>query len=397
MRTITYERALVDTLRKRIEERRHFIQIVVGPRQTGKTTAIHQAVTSSSIPVHFATADSLAGDPRLWLEAEWQIARSLVTDARPSALLVIDEIQKLDTWSQVVKALWDADTASGVDLRVVLSGSSSLLITKGLTESLMGRFEVIHSTHWSLAEMEEAFDFTLEEFLRFGGYPGAALLKDDPRRWRDYLTQAIIEPTIAHDVLQFEAVRKPALLRSLFYLGAQFSGQELSYRKILGQLQDKGNTSTIAHYLTLLDNAGILAGLQKFDSNVLQERRSSPRFMVYDTSLMTASLGENVDALLSDPSSRGRIVESAVGAYLLARQSTGELELHWWREGNHEVDFVVRGASGITAIEVKSGSARRAGGLAEFHRRFPEARLMIVGDTGQPLGDFLRGKIGLFA
>ena len=391
-----YVRNTSSILASRLAEPRAFIQIVIGPRQTGKTTAIRQAVQASGLPCRIASADGITVPPLAWVETEWMQARILTREGA-TAVLVLDEIQKVDGWSEVVKRLWDEDTWSGTNLLVVLSGSSSLLLKKGYAESLAGRFELVRSTHWSLTEMEEAFGYSYDDYLLYGGYPGAARLKHDYERWLEYMRDSIIEATISRDILQMEEVRRPALLRSLFLLGTHYSAQELSYRKILSQLDDKGNVSTLAHYLQLLDNAGLLCGLAKYDKSEAKGQGSSPRFLVYDPSLMTAAWSDPLDTLLNDSTNRGHLVESAIGAYLLAQSKLKSFEVRWWREGAHEVDFVARKGSQVIALEVKSGRIRATGGLAEFCRRFTGAQPLLVGDANLSCEDFLRGKLELFS
>ncbi len=390
-----YQRPLVAKLVQRMNEPRNHIQMLMGPRQTGKSTALQQALEHVDIPAHVASA-SIDAASRDWLRAQWSLARRLISESNPSALLVIDEIQIVDQWSSVVKELWDEDAWNGVDLRVVLSGSSSLLLQKGLKEGLTGRFEVIRSTHWNYSECAKAFGYTLDEFLFFGGYPGGAKLHNDKARWLDYMNDAVIDPSISKDVIALEEVRKPALMERLFRLGASYSSQELSYRKIMGQLDDAGNTTTLAHYLALLDDAGLLCGLTKFDPKLTRERSSSPRFMVYDTSLMVATYGMYRDFLLTDPERKGRLVESAVGAYLLARSKVDHFDVHWWREGASEVDFVISQGDETVAIEVKSGRVKSLKGMADFINRFPRSRSLIIGSNDCSVESFLRGEVALF-
>ena len=389
-----YERALTGKLKQRLAGPRSFIQVVMGPRQTGKTTAIKQAVKASGLPFRVASADSsrqLSGE---WIELEWRQARSLVEQGGRS-ILVLDEIQKVSGWSETVKALWDEDSWNDVDLLVVVSGSSSLLLGSGLSESLAGRFELLRSTHWSLFEMSEAFGYSLEDYLTFGGYPGAAILKSDVDRWREYMRDSIVEATISRDVLQMEDVRKPALMRALFELGAQYSAQEISYRKLLGQLDDKGNTDTVRHYLDLLSRAGMMSGLQKYDLKQVRSRASSPRLMVHDPSLMFAMWRGSGD-LLADPSLRGHLVETAVGARLIARSNVEGFDLYWWRDGDLEVDFVAKRSDGaLAAIEVKSGRISKSG-MTEFLKDNPSAKPIVVGDANTPVEQFLRDEIPIF-
>jgi predicted AAA+ superfamily ATPase len=390
-----FKRELVNQIKARMGEKRRFIQIVSGPRQTGKTTAITQALKGLAFPQSFVSADAPLSS-REWLANVWEQARFLQKQRGKDTILVIDEVQKIPQWSSVVKQLWDEDTRRKIPLKVILSGSSALLLQKGLAESLMGRFEILYSPHWNYGECRKAFGYSFEEFLFFGGYPGAAVFKNEEERWARYMGTSIVEPTISQDVLLMEEVRKPALLRSLFHLGAAYSAQELSYTKIMGQLLDAGNTVTLAHYLTLLDNANILCGLKNFSPKRLQVRQSSPRFMVYDTSLLTYASGTSRGELLANPEVKGHLAESAVGAYLLARGREEGFDVFYWRERDKEVDFVLQKGSKISAIEVKSGRIRKTGGSLEFKKKYPEALGFVIGSQEFPLEDFLLGKIGLF-
>ncbi|GHU43221.1 ATPase AAA [Clostridia bacterium] len=389
-----FTRKLVSQLVARMTEPRKFIQIVVGPRQTGKTTAVLQALEKLNVPQLFVTADDPNLASSLWIRNEWEQAR---TSAKSSEMiLIIDEIQKITGWSSVVKLLWDEDSRLGIPLKVILTGSSALLLQKGLSESLMGRFEILYSPHWNFAECQEAFDYSLDDFLFFGGYPGAATLIKDETRWARYIGSSIVEPTISQDILMMEEVRKPALLRSLFMLGSGFSAQELSFTKMLGQLQDAGNTVTLAHYLDLLSKASVLTGLQNYSGSKIRTRKSSPRLMVYDTSLLTYAHGTGRNRLLEVPTDKGRLVESAVGAYLLARSKEDGFEIYWWREHSNEVDFVIKKGEKLTAIEVKSGQVKHIGGSLTFKKMYPNALSLIVGSSNLSLSDFLLGKKNLF-
>lgn len=394
-----YQRKRVESIAKRmLETDNPLIQVVAGPRQTGKSTMISQALDQVDTPAHSVSADDVINPDVDWLRTEWQQARNLQRDKGAPAILVLDEIQKVKGWPNAVKGLWDADQRNSLPLKVVLSGSSNLLLRKGLEDSLKGRFEVLRSPHWSFAECRDAFGFALDDFLFFGGFPGAARFINDEQRWFSYLRDSIIEPTIANDVLEQEDVRKPALMRALFDLGARFSGQELSYNKLIGQLQDAGNTTTLAHYLTLLDKAGVLCGLEKYHPKAVERKRSSPRFMVYDTALMTAASQRKKDLVLDDSELRGHLVESAIGAHLLALAPERGFEVQWWRDGNHEVDFVLSGAGRLAAIEVKSGRTKSQGGMVEFLRRYPEATRIVVGGNSAgaiTVEDFLLDKMDL--
>ena len=380
-----------DELLKRLKEKRRFLQVLAGPRQVGKTTLARQVMAASHLPAHYASADepTLRGD-RTWLEQQWDIARLKAAEGKSGALLVLDEIQKITDWPNVVKLLWDADTHSGVALKVVLLGSAPLLIQSGLTESLAGRFEVIAVPHWSFAEMREAFGWTLDQYIFYGAYPGAAGLIDDPERWRRYILDSLIETTISRDILSLNRVDKPALLRRMFLLGCAYSGQILSYQKMLGQLTDAGNTITLAHYLELLQGAGMLAGLAKYSHGQVRQRGSSPKLQVLNTALMSAQDQRSLAEARSEGDYWGRLVESAVGAHLLNSSFGTNISVTYWRERNQEVDFVLQQGKTVVAIEVKSGGRRESlPGMEAFALQFKPKRQLLVGGQGIPLEEFL--------
>jgi predicted AAA+ superfamily ATPase len=346
-------------------------------------------------PSAFVSADEPTIGDTAWLAAQWERGRLLAAGAgKAGAVLVLDEIQKIPRWSDTVKRLWDEDSRARRPLKVVLLGSAPLLMQQGLTESLAGRFEILHLPHWSFDEMRAAFGFSLDDYLYFGGYPGAAPHVSDPQRWRRYLLDALIETTIARDVLLMTRVDKPALLRRVFELGCRYSGQILSYTKMLGQLQDAGNTTTLAHYLHLLAGAGMLTGLPKYAGKVVRQRGSSPKLQVLNTALMTAQSGLSPAEARADHEFRGRLVESAVGAHLANAAAGGVCDLFYWREQSQEVDFVARAGRAVVAIEVKSGRAPSAfPGLEAFARTFKATRTLLVGSDGIPLDDFLSKPI----
>jgi predicted AAA+ superfamily ATPase len=391
-----FQRALASLLATRLAEPRRFLQVVAGPRQAGKTTMVEQVLAAGEVPSVYASADEPTLRDAAWLAAQWDRGRLVAAEAGDGgAVLALDEVQKVPGWSETVKRLWDEDTRAGRPLRVVLLGSAPLLMQQGLTESLAGRFEVLHVPHWSYAEMRKAFGFSLEQYLSFGGYPGAAPLIGEPARWRRYLLDALIETTISRDVLLMTRVDKPALLRRLFELGCRYSGQVLSYTKMLGQLQDAGNTTTLAHYLELLSGAGMLTGIPKYAGRAVRQRGSSPKLQVLNTALMTAQSGLSPDEARDDREFRGRLIESAVGAHLANAAAAGVCELFYWRERNREVDFVLRAGKTVVAIEVKSGRAPDVlPGLGVFATTFKPRRTVLVGGDGIPLDEFLGRSVG---
>lgn len=386
-----YKRPQSEVLARRLAEPRRFIQVIIGPRQTGKTTLVQQLTGESGLITHYASADEPTLRGQEWIAQQWEATRLAASDAgKQSALLVLDEIQKMPGWSETVKRLWDEDTRARRPIRVVLLGSAPLLIARGLTESLAGRFEMLHLPHWSFMEMKAAFGWSFEQYLFYGGYPGSAALIRTPERWARYIIDSLIETTISRDVLLLSRVDKPAILRRLFQLGCSYSGQILSYTKMLGQLQDAGNATTLAHYLDLLAGAGMVTGLQKFTGETVRSRSSSPKLQVLNTALMTAQSGLTLKEARTDREFWGRLTESAVGAYLANAAAMGLCELFYWRDRNREVDFVVRAGRFVTAIEVKSGRTRDAqAGLAAFAETFKPKRKLLVGGDGIAVEEFL--------
>ena len=414
-----YERTQISILLERLDEVPKRLIFITGPRQTGKTTLVKQALEQIDRPHRYLSADEVAPatfpefplpgpDPILisdkpanpipekkdihWLVRHWEQARVEAVNSEHGFILIFDEIQKITNWSEAVKGLWDADRWRDIPLHAVLLGSAPLLMQRGMTESLAGRYETIHLTHWSFSEMSAAFDFDVNNYIYFGGYPGAASLISDQERWKKYIAGALIEPNIERDILALERVDKPALLKKLFEYGADYSGQILSYNKMQGQLQDAGNTTTLARYLDLLSNAGLITGVTKYSGSIHHRRSSSPKLNVLNTALMSAQSGYTFEEAQSDRSFWGRMVESAIGAHLL-NTARPEYRIFYWKENAFEVDFVLERRPRLIAIEVKSGERRRSiGGIKKFEERFNVTNSILVGADGIPIEDFLRAS-----
>ena len=391
----SYIRPQGNELQARLMEPRRFLQVVSGARQVGKTTLVAQVADNSGLPTRFATADEPTLRGTTWIEQQWEAARLAADESgKQGSLLVLDEVQKVPGWSETVKRLWDQDTRAHRHLKVVVLGSAPLLVQRGLTESLAGRFELLHLPHWSFAEMRDAFGLTVDDYIFHGGYPGAAPLRKDVDRWSRYIRDSLIETTISRDVLLLARVHRPALLRRLFELGCSYSGQILSYTKMLGQLQDSGNTITLAHYLDLLAGAGMVVGLQKYTGAAARRRASSPKLQVLNTALTTAQSGLTPADARADRTYWGRLTESAIGAHLANVAAADVCDLFYWRHRNREVDFVVRVGSKLTAIEVKSGRSPSAlPGIAAFKSVYPEARALLVGGDGIAIEEFLSSPV----
>jgi predicted AAA+ superfamily ATPase len=386
-----FKRPLYQILRDRIAEPRRFIQALMGPRQTGKTTLAQQVLAELEVPQHYATADEPVLKDSTWIEQQWEIARTKSSTGKghKKGLLVLDEVQKIAGWSETVKRLWDEDSARDLELHVIVLGSSPLLVQQGLTESLAGRFEIIPVTHWSFSEMQEAFGWDVERYIFYGGYPGAAELVHDHQRWRQYIVDSLIETAVSRDIFLMTRVDKPALFRRLFELGCAYSGQVLSYQKMLGQLQDAGNTTTLAHYLNLLEGAGLLAGLSKYSGQRVRRRASSPKLQVLNTGLKTALSNLTFEEAKQDAEYWGRLVETAVGAALYSGLQIIGAELYYWSGRNREVDFVLAKGKDLVAIEVKSGRRKTSlPGIDVFSKEFKVKRKLLVGPHGLPFDQF---------
>jgi predicted AAA+ superfamily ATPase len=388
-----FKRDITIKIAQRLKEKRNFIQVISGPRQVGKTTAIQQVLEDIGLPYHYAAADLPAPPPVEWIAQQWDIGRRIAMDEKPG-ILVLDEIQKISNWSEEVKRLWDEDTRQGINLKVVILGSSSLLIQKGLTESLAGRFEIIRSSHWSWKECRDCFNWDIDKFIYFGGYPGAAGLIDNEERWSQYVRDSLIETAISKDILLLNRVEKPALLRQLFVLACEYGGQILSYQKLLGQLADAGNTVTLAHYQKLLESAFLIKGLQKWSGGALRRRSSSPKWLPLNTALMTSLANKSFQEWRSNPDMWGRLVEVSVGAYLVNECMQHSMEVYYWRKGNSELDFILSKGSDLAAIEVKSGKTHTAlPGLELFRKKYKIKKSILVGISGIDIKDFFEAPI----
>ncbi|HMT29727.1 MAG TPA: AAA family ATPase [Bacteroidia bacterium] len=382
------QRSVYKQLINRLQEPHPLIQVLIGARQVGKSTLVRQVLEGLHRPFLFESADAVASTNQVWIEQLWNRARIESAKHTNGFILAIDEIQKIQQWSETVKKCWDEDKANGRSFSVVLLGSSKLILQQGLTESLAGRFEMIPLSHWRYHEMQEAFDFTPEQYVWFGAYPGAAGFINDEPRWKAYIRDALADSAISKDVLMLNRVDKPALLRNLFETGSQYSGQILSYNKLMGQLQGAGNTTTLAHYLQLLTQAELLGGLEKFAVGKARRKASSPKFQTYNTALVNAYKSELFDEARQNSGLWGRAVESSIGAYLLTF-SKEDFNLYYWRERNHEVDFVLEHRNKIVALEVKTGNDVKSG-MNEFQKLFNPHKVYLIGTGGIPWQEFLK-------
>lgn len=387
-----YQHRVMKILEERLKEDRHHIQIILGPRQVGKSTAIREVLKKQSCPAVYSLADRSRPPETEWIARHWNDARDKAGEGK-KVILVLDEIQKVPHWTSEVKRLWEEDTYAGRNIYVVLLGSSALQIQKHLSESMLGRFEIIWFPHWSFPECHEAFGWSVEDYLFFGGYPGGAPLVHDEDRWKNFILNSMIEPVLSQDIMLLATVQKPALLRKLLFLSCEYAAQVLSYTKIIGQFNDVSNTITIASYQRLLEQAFLIAGLQKWSGAAVQRRNSSPKWLPLNTALITAVQNKNRGELRKDKIFFGRLVEAGVGAHLFNQAMIRPFEVYYWRDGNHEIDYVIRKGDKVTAIEVKTGFEYNAKAFELFKQKYSRARTLIVGENGVGLEEFLRTPI----
>ena len=391
---------------------------VTGPRQAGKTTLVRQALAEippskrgyipvdepgldalPTFPIRIQpaqgpsaeTVNTLGGKPSTrWIRELWEQAREQANRSEDGFVLVFDEIQQIPDWSPTVKGLWDRDRIDGTPLHVILLGSAPLLMQKGMAkESMTGRYMTVHVPHWSFTEMRDAFGFSLEQYVYFGGYPGSASYIHEQSMWRQFVADSIIEPNIERDILAMEQIKHPALLKLLFELGVEYSGRIMSYTKMLGELRGKGHTTTLIRYLDLLSKSNLVTGLEKYSNAPHLQKQSSPKLNVLNTAFIPILSGYAFEEAQADRTFWGRLVESAVGAHLHNTKNHTS-KLYYWREADYEVDFVLKRGPRLIAVEVKSGRKRSyPPGLQKFKKRFENVSSILVGTGGMPVSEFL--------
>lgn len=386
-----YQRRHLNILKSRMAEPRRRMQIVMGPRQVGKSTLVGQFTEGISVPFDFFAADGVNRFDSSWIPNKWQQVRMRMDiHSEQEHILIIDEVQKIRGWSEQVKKEWDEDSRSHRNLKVILLGSSRLLLQKGLEESLEGRFETIKMGYWDWQEMHEAFGFSMDEYVYFGGFPGLAPDIQDEDRWRNLMEDSIISPILTRDILEIEEIRNPALLRQVFELACIEYAKELSLTKMQGTM-NSGTVPTIKNYLDILNKSMIVQPLQNYSPSRVKEKQSVPKMQVFNNAFRNRFGTFSFDEARVDPAEWGRLVESAVGAHLANRAMTDDYELFYWRnERRQECDYVLRKGQALVAIEVKSGSVDKTIGFEKFKEQFADkvTAAFIVGPHALPLDDF---------
>lgn len=272
----TLRRRVVDVLLANLDEHEPLVQILVGPRQVGKTTAVEHLKKEWGANSHYASADSVVDEHGPWLEKQWQEALS----QGEGTLLILDEIQKVENWTELVKALWDKTRKRG--LRVVLLGSTSLnhCLTHSGRESLAGRFFPIYVPHWSYPETKEAFGSSIEEFSLFGGYPKAMEFANDREKWIEYIGGSIINPIIDVDIFLQGNFKKIENLRRAFRVLCQEANVEINYTKLLQEIQQSGNTDIVKRYLEGYYDSFLLSQISLIDDNGNEDSRGTSKIMI---------------------------------------------------------------------------------------------------------------------
>ena len=376
----------------RINKNLPVIHLVTGARQVGKTTMMLE-YTKENPNASYYSADDFPQLLPSYIDMVWEKERDLVHSTKTQRVLIIDEIQKVSGWQQSVKKNWEQDKRNGLSLQVVLTGSSRLLLQYNNEETLSGRFLPLYVPHWSFSEMEQVFGFTFEQYVFYGGYPGSVPFIQEEKLWRNYVVNSLIEPAIGQDILMLTPVLKPSLLRRLFDLSSMMSSQVVSFQKLIGQLQDAGNTSTLANYLNLLDQACLVTGLEKYSGGKVAEKNSIPKLQVYNNAFLAAKSGTSFDKARNDAPLWCRLVEASIGSSLVNWTRANEAKLLYWKDGNYEVDYVVIYQDQVFAIEVKSGHQNNTRGLEEFHKQYPNSKCLLISEEdsiGIKASDFIR-------
>lgn len=352
-----------EKLNTALVQKNGLLQVIIGPRQVGKTTTILKYLEENHIEqFHFYSADEIFNASANWILGIWSKARN------EKKMLVIDEIQKCENWAAVIKKLWDEDKKNNKKFPCILLGSSSLEIQKGLTESLTGRFQLHKAFHWNFEESKNGYKLPFKEYLKIGGYPGSYQFKDKSD-WSKYVKQSIISTVIEKDILQYHTVKSPALFKQAFEIIMSYPAQEISYTKLLGQIQDRGNTELVKYYLSLYEGAFLVKVLEKYSGKKIIMKSSTPKILplapcLYYLEIQDEYKGEEL----------GRVFELIVGAQLVRTEE----DLFYWREGDNEVDFVLKKGRKLYAIEVKSGRKKSIHGLQKFQTKFSEAKLIMI-------------------
>ena len=346
-----------------IAAKNSLIQVIIGPRQVGKTTTILNYLEQHlKNKAHYVSADQIFHSTPQWVEEQWRFAH------QQNKMLIIDEIQKCENWPEIIKSLWDEFKRKKIELKCVLLGSSSLQIQKGLTESLTGRFQLIYAYHWNYKESHDGYGLNFEQYLKFGGYPGSYQFLNT-QNWESFVKNSIVSTVIEKDILQYSTVKSPTLFKQAFEILISYPAQEISYTKLLGQLQNKGNVELIKYYIRLYEGAFLVRSLEKFSNKKIKIKTSSPKILPMAPCLYFLNI---LDEYSSEE--RGHAFELLVGTQLVR---TGH-ELYYWREGKYEVDYILKKGKKIWAIEVKSGRNKTTSGLQKFRDEYPHSSAVLI-------------------
>ena len=360
----------IKTLKENLALPNGLIQIVQGPRQVGKTTGVLLFLKSQKQTYHYTSTDGVLEGGVSWILNQWQKARD-----KKATYFVIDEIQKIDRWSEAIKQIWDQqerENSKNKKIKFILLGSSSLKIQKGLTESLAGRYQTVNVHHWNFVETKKLISIPLNQFLEVGGYPGSYRFLKKRDKFEHFIKNSIIEPAVNMDILSFSHVQKPALFKQVFEILCGYPAQEISYTKLLGQLQDRGNTDLIKTYISFYEQAFLFKSLEKFSNKPIKTKSSSPKILPLCPCFSLFAPHQNLTT---------RVFEATVGAQLSRLQG----ELYYWRERSKEIDFVFYFKKRIYAIEVKFGKKKTASGMECFLKQFKNAVPVFINQENYEL------------
>jgi uncharacterized protein len=376
--------AILTQLQKRISEPAPgLVQFLIGPRQIGKTTILLAIADQLKSRALYVAADAPEASLAGWWENVWQKAEDLAQ--KSTAALLIDEIQYLPNWGRLLKSKVDYVRHNGIRLHMIVSGSSALGLHSGSRETMAGRFEINQILHWPAAELGKYFKLSdeksVDRLIKYGGYPGSMSFVNDLPRWRNYVRGSIIDPAIGRDILMMENVRKPALLRQTFAICIGHPAEIISLQKISGRLLEKGSMQAVAHYLNLLEEAGLVAAVGKYSDKPIRVRSSPPKFVVLNQAMLSSMENINPPVQSAEPDRFGRWMENACMAHAW---NAGQA-IHYWRTEPLEVDMILSGSWGKWAVEIKTGnySLNELKGLFEFCRLYKKFKPLLLCDAGK--------------
>lgn len=355
------------------------ILIVEGPRQAGKTTMVQRALNELGLKATYANADNEYTDNRLFIHNAWEKKRRSAN----SQLIVLDNIQHIRNWSTLLQAEYEADMAIGKQPRVVLIAASCAPFYRDMeTDFMQQNSTILRLSLWTWADMRDAFGWSLDQYIFFGGYPGLGEIVAKGRPWRNYVRSKLIEPALTNDILIDVRLYKPHVLLQILEEGISYQGEVRSLNGILENTDGAGNTIILSTYLEFLHNAHILYAIRKYSEMMDRRRASIPKMQVHGNAIAAYYKNWRFPKTLQQDKKRHEILLSAVGAHLLNRSFLEGYKITCFWDRYSSIDFIISDSRGrdilINLCRPKADNA-----LAYFTRHYGSFRTILVGDGGQ--------------